>query len=84
MDYEPSPIVKPFTLDQRYVDTVNSQYLQDTRTQLAALDKLKSIMKHGHALSAFDKNHLTSLRVAFQMTSTQVRDFTTLSEKMQS
>lgn len=35
LDYEPSPIVKPYTLDYRYNAIMNSQYLKDTRQQIA-------------------------------------------------
>jgi len=35
LNYEPSPIVKPYTLDYRYKACMNSQYLTDTRYQLS-------------------------------------------------
>lgn len=34
MDYEPSPTVKPHTLDQRLVDILNEQMLHDNKVKL--------------------------------------------------
>ena len=38
MDYEPSAEVKPHTLDQRLIDTLNFQQLYDTRQKLEISD----------------------------------------------
>jgi hypothetical protein len=40
LDYEPSPIVKPYTLDYRYNAIMNSQYLKDTRQQIALAEEI--------------------------------------------
>ena len=34
MDYEPSPVVKPHTLDQRLIETLNTAQLYDTKAKL--------------------------------------------------
>lgn len=51
MDYEPSPNVKPHTLDQRLIDTLNFQQLYDHTQKLTHADTLLSLVKSGTLLS---------------------------------
>ena len=44
MDYEPSPTVKPFTLDQRLIETLNTQQLYDNKVKLQYADELINIL----------------------------------------
>ena len=36
LDYEPSPQVRPHTLDQKFNEAMNSQYLIETRHRVAS------------------------------------------------
>jgi hypothetical protein len=62
LDYEPSPIVKPYTLDYRYNAIMNSQYLKDTRQQIASAEEIIQILKKGLPLCPDDKNHFGKLK----------------------
>lgn len=58
LDYEPSTIVKPFTLDSRYTAIMNSQYLRGTKEQINSAEEVLEILKKGLPLCPDDKNHL--------------------------
>ena len=71
LDYEPSPIVKPYTLDYRYNATMNSQYLRDTKQQIASAEEIIWILKKGLPLCPDDKNHLGKLKEVLSATTLQ-------------
>lgn len=75
MDYEPSPIVKKHTLDQRYIDVMNCQYLKETRENLSLADNLMALLRKGHTLSVDDRSHLSHVKQVFSFNLTQARDF---------
>lgn len=77
MDYEPSPIVKPFTLDYRYTATMNCQYLKDTKLQINSADELIEILKKGMPLCPSDKGHMGKLKDALNATSAKALEFLT-------
>jgi hypothetical protein len=45
LDYEPSPQVKPHTLDTKFNEAMNSQYLIDTKNKIASASELISILQ---------------------------------------
>ena len=47
MDYDPSPIVKPHTLDQRLIATLNKQILYDINQKLEYTESLLESIKKG-------------------------------------
>ena len=57
MDYDPSPIVKPHTLDQRLIATLNKQILYDINQKLEYTESLLEAIKKGVQISADDQNH---------------------------
>ncbi len=44
MDYEPSPAVKPHTLDSRLVETLNKQMLHDNKVKLGYVDSILEVL----------------------------------------
>lgn len=75
MDYEPSPIVKPHTLDQRLIDTLNFQQMYDTHQKLTLCDELLSVVKSGKTLSMDDSNHMKALQVLVFSNLKKLRDW---------
>jgi len=57
MDYEPSIIVKPHTLDQRLIETVNASVLYECKQKLSEIEKVLEILSKNILLSFDDQNH---------------------------
>jgi len=62
LDYEPSPIVKPFTLDYRYTAKMNCQYLHETKQQINSAEEILEILKKGLPLCPDDRSHMLKLK----------------------
>jgi len=75
MDYEPSAEVKPHTLDQRLIDTLNFQQLYDTRQKLEITDQLLVPLKASKALSMDDQKHLKGLQTLISPTLKKIKDW---------
>lgn len=58
MDYEPSLAVKPHTLDQRLIETLNTAQLYDVKAKLSLMEEAIEAMKKNIILSyEKDPNH---------------------------
>lgn len=75
MDYEPSAEVKPHTLDQRLIDTLNTQQLYDTRQKLEISDKLLVPLKANKPLSMDDHMNLKGLQTLISPTLRKIKDW---------
>ena len=75
MDYEPSAEVKPHTLDQRLIDTLNFQQLYDTRQKLEISDQLLIPLKANKPLSMDDQMNLKGLQTLISPTLKKVKDW---------
>lgn len=75
MDYEPSAEVKPHTLDQRLIDTLNFQQLYDTRQKLEISDQLLVPLKANKPLSMDDQMNLKGLQTLISPTLKKVKDW---------
>jgi len=62
MDYDPSPTVKPHTLDQRLIDTLNFQQLYDNQSKLTHADTLLSLVKSGALLNPDTPAHRAGMQ----------------------
>jgi hypothetical protein len=75
MDYEPSPTVKPHTLDQRLIDTLNFQQLYDNKQRLAHADTLLAIVKSGTLLSPDTTAHRGSMQALISPNLRKLKDW---------
>lgn len=62
MDYDPSPTVKPHTLDQRLIDTLNFQQLYDNQLKLGHSDTLLALIKSNSLLSPDTPAHRVGMQ----------------------
>jgi hypothetical protein len=67
--------VKPHTLDQRLIDTLNFQQLYDTRQKLEISDKLLVPLKVNKPLSMDDQMNLKGLQTLISPTLRKIKDW---------
>jgi ApbE superfamily uncharacterized protein (UPF0280 family) len=75
MDYEPSIVVKPHTLDQRLIETVNASVLYECKQKLLEVEKVMEILTKNITLSIEDQNHKKYLQTLVTQNLKKVKDF---------
>ena len=76
MDYEPSTLVKPHTLDQRLIDTLNFQQLYDQKGKLVHADALLALVKGGTLLSPDTPAHRTAMQAVISQNLRRLKEWT--------
>ena len=75
MDYEPSATVKPHTLDQRLIDTLNFQQLYDNQSRLGHADTLLALVKSGTLLSPDTPAHRVGMQAIINQNLKKLKDW---------
>lgn len=76
MDYEPSATVKPHTLDQRLIDTLNFQQLYDNTSRLSHADTCLTLIKSGTLLNLEIAEHRLPMQAIINQNLKKLKDWT--------